>query len=262
MNGIAGKNAIVSAGSSGLGRAIAVVMASYGANVTTFSRNEEKLKGTVEEVRQKTGKEINAVMADLSSQDDLKKVVESAHSRYGKIDLLIVNYGDPKVAPFTELSEQDWDYSINMIFRSTLFLTRSALKDMMESKSGRIVYVTSMVVKSPLENFSISTSLRSAVVGLGKTLSLEYAGRGINVNSITQGYFLTQRLRNVAKLSGERRNISSEAALDSIKESIPMKRFGEAEELGKLVAFLCADESSYITGTNINIDGGVVKFPF
>lgn len=262
MNGIAGKNAIVSAGSSGLGRAIAVVMATHGANVTTFSRNEEKLKGTAEEVRKKTGKDINTVKADLSSQDDLKKVVESAHSKYGKIDLLIVNYGDPKVAPFTELSEQDWDYSINMILRSTLFLTRSALKDMVEAKAGRIVYVTSMVVKSPLENFAISTSLRSAVVGLGKVLSMEHANSGINVNTVTQGYFLTERLRNVARISGERRGTGYEAALESIKQSIPMKRFGEAEELGKLVAFLCSDDSAYITGTNINIDGGVVKFPF
>ncbi len=262
MRGISGKNVIVSAGSSGLGRGIAGVMAGYGANVTVFSRSERKLSDTVSEIKGKTGTEINAVKADLSNRAELEKVIHSAHERYGPINFLVMNYGDPKVAPFLEISEEEWNKSIDMMLRSTLMLTRSVLDDMLKQKAGRIVYVKSMTTKNPLENFSISASLRSAVVALGKVLSLELASEGINVNSISQGFFMTDRLRNIARQNSEKRGIGYDQALDAIKQTIPMKRFGEPGDLGELVAFLCAEESSYITGTNMQIDGGIVKFPF
>lgn len=262
MQGISGKNAIVSAGSSGLGRGIAQVLAGYGANVTIFSRSVEKLKETAAHIKKITGKDVNAAVADLSKRDELEKALGSAHSAHGRTDFLVVNYGDPKVAPFVDISEAEWDYSIDMMLRSTLQLTRSAVKDMLENKGGRIVYVTSMTTKSPLENFAISSSLRSAVVALGKVISIELASKGINVNSISQGFFMTDRLRSVARHNSERTGQSYDQALDAIRQSIPMKRFGEPEELGQLVAFLCSEESSYLTGTNIQIDGGTIKFPF
>ncbi len=262
MKGIEGKNVIVSAGGSGLGRAIAVVMSGYGANVTTFSRSEKKLKETVEEGLKRNNRRINTLTADLSSEQDLLKVVDDVHLKYGAIDAIVLNYGDPAVAPFMSITGSQWDYSISMMFKSTLLLTRVACKDMIERKSGRIVYVTSKMTKSPSVNFSISTSLRSAVVGLGKVLSLELGPMGINVNSISQGYFLTDRLRNIAKQRAERGEGSYDDIIENIRESVPLKRFGKPEELGELVAFLCSDEASYLTGTNIQIDGGVVTFPF
>lgn len=262
MKGISGKNAIVAAGGSGLGLGIAAVMAGYGANVTIFSRKPERLESAAADIRKRTGRDVNAVAADLSRKEDLERVVGSARSRHGKIDFLIMNYGDPKVAPFLEITDTEWDYSIDMMLRSTLALTRLALADMVERGAGRIVYVTSMTTKSPMENFAISASLRSAIVALGKVLSMELGPQGINVNSISQGFFMTERLKNVARHSGERSGLGYEKALEAIRQSIPMKRFGDPEELGQLVAFLCADESSYLTGTNIQIDGGTIKFPF
>ena len=262
MKGISGKNAIIAAGGSGLGMGIAAVMAGYGANVTIFSRKAERLEGAAAEIRKRTGKEVNTVAADLSREKDLERVVASVHSSHGKIDFLIMNYGDPKVAPFLDIPDAEWDYSIDMMLRSTLRLTRHALNDMIGRGAGRIVYVTSMTTKSPMENFAISASLRSAIVALGKVLSIELAPQGINVNSISQGFFMTDRLKNVARHNGERSGLGYEKALEAIRQSIPMKRFGDPEELGELVAFLCAKESSYLTGTNIQIDGGTIKFPF
>lgn len=262
MRGIEGKNVIVSAGGSGLGRAIALVLSGYGANVTVFSRSEKKLSETVEEGLKRNGRRINAVAADLSKEEDIHMVLESVHARFGGIDALVMNYGDPIVAPFMDISASEWDYSINMMLRSTLLLTKSACRDMMEKKGGRIVYVTSMMTKSPAENFSISASLRSAIIGLGKVLSIELGPKGINVNSISQGYFLTERLRNIARQRADKEGVSYEGILEGMKESVPLRRFGKPEELGELVAFLCSDESAYLTGTNIQIDGGVIKFPF
>ncbi|WP_337861039.1 SDR family oxidoreductase [Ferroplasma sp.] len=259
MEGLKNKNAIVCAGSTGIGRGVISVLADYGVNVTTFSRHGEKLESLKEDILRQTGNEINIVSADLSKMEDLKRVVESAHSHFGKIDFLIMNYGDPKVEPFINLSEFDWDYSIDMLLKSTIRMANMSAKDMIVSNSGKIIFITSMTTKNPIEDFSISNSLRSGIVALGKTLSIELGKYNINVNSISQGYFYTERLKNIferkAKISGDKiENIE-----EQFRKEIPLGRFGKPEEVGNLVAFLCSGLSSYITGTNISVDGGVIK---
>ncbi len=259
MHDLKNKNVIVCAGTTGIGRGVISVLAKYGANITTFSRGKEKVESLRKEIKEETGITINAICADLSKKDDLRRVVDSAREQYGKIDFLVMNYGDPRVDPFMELNESDWDYNIDMIFKSTIRMVDMCATDMIKSSAGRIIFITSMTTKNPLENFAISNSLRSGIVALGKTLSIELGKYNINVNSVSQGYFYTRRLKNII----EKKSVSTGKPVEEVEsqliKEIPLGRFGKPEEVGNLVAFLCSSLSSYITGTNIQIDGGTIK---
>lgn len=262
MRGLAGKVAIVTAASSGIGKGIAKVLASEGCVVHISSRDEAKLRKSAEEIMKETGKEVHLSPCDLTKPSDVRKMLSEVKSKSGSVDFLVINFGDPKVAPFMDITEEDWDSAINMFLKSTVIMTRSILPEMAKKGEGRFVFITSLTTKQVLENFAISASLRAAVVSLSKVLSIEYAQKGITFNSISQGYIQTPRLENIAKRNAEKMNISVEQAYDAIRQGIPAKRFGKPEEIGYLVSFLCSSDSAYINGTNIQIDGGLVKFPF
>lgn len=262
MNGLSGKVALVSAASSGIGKAVASVMAGEGCKVHIFSRKEDKIREVAEEISKQTGSKVNYSVGDLSNPEDVKRVLSEVKSKTGDIDFLLVNYGDPKVAPFMDITEEDWDSSINMIIKSSVIMARNVIPTMARKGYGKIVFITSLTTKQPLENFAISASLRAAVVSLSKVLSNEFAEKGITSNAISQGYIMTPRLESIAEKNSKKLNIPLEKAYDQLKQGIPAKRFGKPEEIGYLVAFLCSDEASYLNGTNIQIDGGVVRFPF
>jgi 3-oxoacyl-[acyl-carrier protein] reductase len=262
MRGLKDKVALVSAASSGIGKGIAKVLASEGCRVHIFSRDPEKIRKSAEEIVKETSGDVTFSTGDLSRPEDIKKVLRDVREKRGEVDFLVVNYGDPKVAPFLEITEEDWDVSINMILKSTILLTRELIPEMIRKRNGRVIFVTSLTTKQPMEGFSISASLRAAVVSLSKVLSMEYSKHGITFNSISQGYVMTPRLENIAKRNASINNQTIEQAYDAIRQGIPAGRFGEPEEIGYLVAYLCSLEASYINGTNIQIDGGVVRFPF
>ncbi len=260
MKGLKNKVALVSAASSGIGKATAKVLSSYGSRVHIFSSNEERVKAASELISTETGMKVNYSVGDMSQVSDVKRVLKEVRDKTGPVDFLIINYGDPKVAPFLDISEEDWDRSINLILKSSIIMTKTILPEM--RRGGRVVFITSLTTKQPMENFAISSSLRSAVVSLSKVLSLELSARGINFNSISQGYFRTPRLEAIAKRNAENAGISVEKALLDMASKVPARRLGNPEEIGELVAFLCSEEASYINGTNIQIDGGLISFPF
>jgi len=262
MRGLDGKVAIVTAASSGIGKGIAKVLVSEGCKVHISSRDVGKLKKSAEEILKETGKEVIATPCDLTKPDDVKRMLSEVKNRSGSVDFLVINFGDPKVAPFMEITEEDWDSSLNMFVKSSVIMARSVIPEMISRGDGRVVFITSLTTKMALENFAISASLRAAVVSLSKVLSIEYAQKGITFNSISQGYIMTPRLENIAKRNSQKANITVEQAYDAIKQGIPAKRFGKPEEIGYLVSFLCSSDASYINGTNIQIDGGMVRFPF
>jgi 3-oxoacyl-[acyl-carrier protein] reductase len=256
-----GKVSLVSASSSGIGKAVAKVLASEGSKVHMFSSNRHKIADAAREIAGATGAVVNYSVGNMTVPSDVKRVMDEALKNTGNIDNLVVNYGDPKVAPFMEITDEDWDSSINMFLKGTIAMVRIVIP-YMQAHGGRVVFITSMTTKSPLENFSISASLRSAVVSLSKVLSMEFASKGITFNSISQGYFMTPRLESIAERNSAKQGISKEEALQQIRDTIPSRRFGDPEEIGHLVSFLCSKEASYINGANIQIDGGVIRFPF
>ncbi|KAA8923537.1 SDR family oxidoreductase [Thermoplasma sp.] len=249
-------NAIISAASSGIGKGIAYVLSRSGYKLTLFSRNENKLMEVKKEIRTKFGTEPLVLSADLSKPEDIEMVARKHRENYGSIENLVVNYGDPRVAGFIELGEDDWKYAIDMILMSTVRLTREALTDMIRARKGSIVYVTSMTVREPMEGFSLSSSIRSAVVALAKNLSLEVSKFGIRINTISQGYINTERLRDVIKS-----NVDRAEGMRRLSGDVPLRRVGEPEEIGEVVEFLLSERSSYVNGTNIPVDGGITKFP-
>ena len=260
MYDINGKNVFITASGKGIGRGIAEVLAENGCNIFLTSRNMDELHEVSGMLKNRYNVKMESSVADLSSSSDLEKAFHEAETTFGKIDFLVVNYGDPKVSRFTDISMEEWDYSINMILRSTILLSGLFLRQ--AHKGSRIIYVTSMTTKMAFEKFSISSSLRSAVIALGKTISIETADLGINVNSISQGYVDTERVRNIAENNARSNKVTVEESMRNILESIPMKRMASPAEIGKLVTFLCSPDSSYITGSNIQIDGGIINYPF
>lgn len=261
MKGLKDKVALVSAASSGIGKGIAEILSANGCRVHIFSRNEDRIRESASEISRKTGNTVNYSSGDMTNLSDMERVLKEVKEKTGNVDFLIINYGDPKVAPFLELNDNDWDGSLNMFIKTSILLVKSTIGYMTEN-SGRIVFVTSLTTKQPMENFAISASLRAAVVSLSKVLSIEFSHTGITSNSISQGFIQTPRLESIAKNNSRKFGISVEEAYDRIKETIPAKRIGKPSEVGELVSFLCSEEASYINGTNIQIDGGVVKFPF
>lgn len=261
MQKFAGKKALITASSSGIGKGIAKVLGEKGCNVHLFSRNEDKLISAVKEIKEATGSTVSYSIGDMSNIADVKRIVHETKEAIGTPDFLVINYGDPKIASFLDLSEEDWSSAVNMILLSSVHLVKSFLPPMFEG-NGRIIFVTSLTTKSPMEKFALSASLRSAVVSLSKVISMEYSNKGITSNCISQGYIKTPRLEAIANRNSKELGISISDAYDKIKETIPSRVIGSPEDVGRLVAFLCSDEASYINGTNIQVDGGVVRFPF
>lgn len=261
MRELKDKVAIVAAASSGIGKGIAKVLSREGCKVFIFSKNKEKIENSAKEINSETGNIVEWTNADLSNRNDLQKVVNEAHEKLGKVDFLVMNYGDPKVAPFIEITEEEWDENIDMILKSSIVMSRLLIPDLIETK-GRIVFVTSTTTKQVMENFSISGALRSAVINLSKNLSRELAPHNVTVNSIAQGFVFTDRLRAIAKQRSQETGLSYEETLNKMRDDVPMKRFAEPEEIGELVSFLFSRGADYVTGTNIQIDGGRTTVPF
>jgi 3-oxoacyl-[acyl-carrier protein] reductase len=187
------------------------------------------------------------------------RIVKSGEERFGRIDILVTNAGGPPTGEFEKLSRADWDAAVQLTLTSVLELTRAVLPGMKERKWGRILNVTSIAVKQPVENLILSNSLRAAVTGFARTLANEVAPDGITVNNLLPGYTRTERVVELAKALAESRGVSEAEVRAAWEAQIPMKRLGEPREFAALAAFLASERASYITGTSITVDGGWVR---
>lgn len=254
-----GKTAIVTAASRGIGKGVAKVLAREGANLVIASRDFERLSKTALEIKSETGAEVVPVQADLTKRADVAKIVETAVKSFGNIDVLVYNTGPPKPGTFLELTEDDWDYAVKLLLMSAVWLTKDALPYMIAKRSGRIIYITSLTLKRPLPNLTLSNVIRLSIAGLVKTLAYQLAPYNILVNAVLQGYVETERVLEVARDRAIREGKPLEDVLKAMAGEIPLGRMAKPEEIGELVAFLASDKASYITGSLIGIDGGYVQ---
>jgi len=259
--GLKGKVTMVAGSSSGLGKATALAFAKEGSSIAINGRNEKTLKATAVEIREKTGQEIFPVTADLTKSEQIRLFAEKTHKAFGRIDILVNNCGGPAIKPFIATSEDEWWEGIKLTLMSSVLLTKAVIPFMMEQKYGRIVNITSVSVKQPMDNFSISGT-RAGIIGYSKTLASELAKYNILINNVCPGYTRTERLEEVFKLKAEQRGISVDEAIREIEKEIPLGRIGEPSELADLIVFLCSQRASYITGTTIQVDGGRVRSLF
>ncbi len=257
--GIAGKTAIVSAASRGIGRSVAIGLAKEGVNLVICARTEAGLISTAKEIESNFQVKILPMIADLTSANDVKSLVHAAVDKFGWVDILITNAGGPPTGPSLTFTDQDWEYAMILNLLSTVRLCREVIPVMKEQGWGRIINLVSVAAKQPLENMVLSNSIRAAVLGLAKTLSQELAFYNITVNNICPGWILTDRVRAIVKKRAEEQHKAYEKILSELTATIPMKRCGKPEEVADLAIFLASERAGYITGATIQIDGGLVK---
>lgn len=254
-----GKAAIVCAASKGLGRASAHALAARGASVVICARGRAALEETAAAIRGATGATILPVVADVSQASDVDMLLRTAEKELGGLDILVTNTGGPRSAPFEALTDDDWRQSFDSLLLSVVRLSRGAIPLMRARGGGRMIHVTSISVKQPIEGLILSNSLRAAVTGLAKTLAVELAPDKILVNCVAPGYTRTDRVIELSHAVAAREGLSPEDVDRRTEEKIPLRRMGTPEEFGAAVAFLASPAASYITGTTLPVDGGFVR---
>jgi 3-oxoacyl-[acyl-carrier protein] reductase len=257
--GLRGKVALVSASSKGLGRAIAEELAAEGASLVICARGEDALRQTAESIRKSSGVTVVAVAADVSGQSGIDRVAKTALEKFGKVDILVTNSGGPPSGPFESLTPEMWDVATRLLLTSAVGLARPLLPGMKERKWGRILNVTSIAVKQPIDGLMLSNSLRAAVTGYARTLASEVAPFNVTVNNLMPGYTRTDRVEELARAASGRSGATAKDTFAKWEKEIPMGRLGEPRELAALAAFLASERASYITGSSIAVDGGWIR---
>lgn len=259
---IKGRNALVMGSSKGIGHGIAMGLAQEGANVCIVARNLDVLNEAAEAIRREAGVKVMAIAADLSKGSEIERVYNATQQELGGIDILINNAGGPKFGTLLTLSEQDWQDAINLTLLSTVRMTTLAVPGMQARGWGRIVTVTSSTAKEPVPTMILSCTARAGVTGFMKALATDLAPQGITVNVAAPGGVLTDRIRDLTKARAEVDGASYDDLLTQSEKTIPLGRFATPEEFASYVVFLCSDQARYITGTSLNIDGGLSKSAF
>ena len=244
--GLAGKRAFVGASSAGLGRAVADGLCAEGAHVMLCARDAVKLERTRAELAERYGDRVSATVADLSVGAEAVRAVEEAAQRLGGLDVLVTNTGGPPPGSFAAHDDAAWRAAVDLLLFSTIAMVRTALPHLRASSQPRIVHIASTSVKQPIANLVLSNAIRGAVIGLAKTLSQELAPDGILVNTVCPGAIDTDRIRALGH--GEDR-----------ARGIPLGRIGRPDELAAVAVFLASARASYLTGTVLQVDGGLIK---
>jgi 3-oxoacyl-[acyl-carrier protein] reductase len=256
---LTGKVAIVGGASKGLGRACAQALAEEGAAVTLCSRSKPDLDKTAQEIRDATGREVLAFPGDLDRPETIRDLVAAAVARFGRLDVLVNNSGGPPLARAHDATEEQWATAVQ---RSLLFfarMCREALPHLKRSGSGRIINILAATVYNPIPNLALSGVTRLGVVAFAKSLADEVGRDGILVNNVCPGSIMTERMLSNVTSRARELGISVDDALAQRASETAVGRVGKPEELASLVAFLASSRSSYITGTTMLVDGGLVR---
>ena len=255
------KNAIVCASSQGLGKAAAIDLASEGVNLVICSRDQNKINKAREEILKKTNNSVKviALEIDLDSADDINTLFSQAQEELGSVDILINNNGGPPPSTFEQLSDEDWQGAFNSTMMSCLRLSKLVLPKMKENNWGRIINISSVSVKTPVNGLFLSNSLRMGVLGWAKALADEVAPFGITVNTVCPGYTKTERVEAILESQSSASGLKKEDIEENIAQGIPMKRVGEAEDLSGLITFLASEKANYMTGLAVQVDGGSAR---
>ena len=253
---LSGKKALIGGSSKGIGLGIASQLAESGASVCLMARNKSKLEEIISQLP--NSENHSYLIVDFSNFEEYKIKIE-AYLENNQVDILVNNTQGPPAGNSLSKDIDSYQEAFDLLFKSIVYTTSLIVPKMQKNKWGRIINVTSVSVKEPLNYLVLSNSIRSAVVAWAKSLSVDVGKDGVTVNSILTGYFDTERIKELNKEKSKSLNISEEEVLEKMKSLVPINRLGKTEEYGYLVSFLSSDKASYINGASIPIDGGLLR---
>jgi len=253
-----GKIALIGGSSKGIGLAVAKQLAYSGASVYLMARDKLKMKNIIDKLPSKSGQNHHFLEVDFSNFNEFKIIIEDFFKKH-KIDILINNTQGPPAGNSISKSIEDYQKAFDLLFKNIVFTTSLAIPHMKSKGWGRIINIASVSVREPLNYLVLSNTIRSALVTWAKSLSSDLALEGITVNSILTGYFDTERIAQLNEAKAKSLNVPQSKVLSEMKKMVPAGRLGKPEEYGYLISFLASNKASYINGTAIPIDGGLLK---
>jgi 3-oxoacyl-[acyl-carrier protein] reductase len=250
--GIANRVALVMGASKGIGRAAAESLAREGARVAVASRSADRIQEAAAQLARETGGEVHPLTADTDAPETMPAVVEAVRGTLGPVEILVINTGGPPFGDPLSFGRDQWESAYRNLVLSPQALIEAVVPDMRARSWGRIVNVTSTSTKEPIPGLGLSNSHRMAAVGALKTLSRELGRDGILLNSVAPGRIATERIASMA-------GTPLEELRSHPQPEIPVGRLGEPHEMGDVIAFLCSERASYVTGVNLMVDGGLTR---
>ena len=257
--GLNGLRAFVGGSSRGLGYATAIELARDGCQVFINGRDQDTLEIAAAEIERLTGTPAKYLVGNAADPAVGPGMIEEAGEKMGGLDLLVTNTGGPPSGKFDSFEEDTWQNAIDLVFMSHVRLIKAALPHLRQSLHPSVVTVTSYSVKQPIPNLVLSNSIRSATVGLTKSLALELGPEGIRFNSILPGWTSTERVKEIMQYRADQNGTTIEEEINLITRDCPLGRMGTPEEIGRAAAFLLSPAASYINGVMLTVDGGMYK---
>lgn len=247
----------MAASSQGIGRATAEMFAREGAQVAMCARTEKILHEAANQIRSTTGAEVYAQPLDVTDPSAVQKFVEQVAKQFGRIDVCVTNAGGPPAKNFLSITPDEWRKAIDQNFLSVVHLAKAVIPYMQRHRWGRIITITSVSVKSPIPDLILSNAVRTAVVGLVKSLSNEFGKDGILVNNVAPGYTATERLKELAGTRALAAGVTQDKIYEQWAADAPLKRLADPKEIADVIVWLASDRASYITGQTVVVDGGI-----
>jgi 3-oxoacyl-[acyl-carrier protein] reductase len=257
--GLKNRVAIVAASSQGLGRAVAFGLAREGARLALCARNPETLEATADEIVKETGADVFAERCDVTDEAAVRAFVDRVEQRFARIDICVTNAGGPPAKPFEATSIDEWRRAVDLNFMSTLYFAHAVLPKMRARRWGRLITITSLTVKQPVDGLILSNSVRAGVAGMVKSLANEYGSSNVLVNNVCPGYTATDRLVELSTTLSKSAGVEPAEIEKRWTAQIPLARLADPKEFADVVVFLASDRASYITGQSIAIDGGFAR---
>ena len=257
--GLRDKVAMVSGASQGLGLAVARALAQEGAQLSIASEDEEGIAEAATTLEGETGTGVIGVLADVRDPEALVNWHATTVERFGGVDLLFTNSGGPPPGDVLQFDDAAWQAGFELLVMSVVRLVRLVVPSMEVRGGGSILMSTSSSVKEPIPNLALSNVLRSSVAALAKTLAIELGPKRIRVNNILPGRVATGRMRQIDQAKADRLGISFQEAEAQTVSAIPLGRYGTTDEFGRFAAIILSDASSYVSGTSVQVDGGLLR---
>ncbi|HUA15581.1 MAG TPA: SDR family oxidoreductase [Verrucomicrobiae bacterium] len=251
--------AVVAASSQGLGLATAEAFAAEGCRVAMCARNKQRIEAAADRIRALQGAEILADAVDVGDPQAVHDFVAKVVGRFGGVDICVTNAGGPPAKGFRATTSEDWRHAIDLNFLSTVYFAQEVIPLMQKKRWGRIITITSITTKQPVADLVLSNAVRSAVVGLVKSLANEFGKDGILVNNVGPGFTVTDRLKELAKARSADSGKTEQEIFDAWAADVPLRRLGQPRELAETIVWLASERASYITGQTVLVDGGMYK---